>query len=278
VEVLLDGGEDRVVVTLQASDAEGVDDTSGLTADGDTIVSVHSRLNRSKKGSKKRHVLDLVCAPAGDKSHAQLFREREGSSVISNETSLGVGSIVNSSDLKSSRAGNIVQQAELVERRTHLSQASGARHNALGPAPLAHIKSWVKHVTKRHAAGSIPGLKGLDVCDLAICILLLRGRPCLRGNVEIEGLGGVGEQLVGKRVCDLLDECLSSQVCRTGDIRQRDVLAKRQCRRLGRIGVLGWGHVDGINSGEEYVVFLVICNPSTKRGKFIEVLRNECLG
>jgi hypothetical protein len=123
-----------------------------------------------------------------------------------------------------------------------VGETGGAGHNGLGPAPLAHVKARVEHVTKGHATGTVPCLQRLDIGGLAICVLLLSGGPCFGGDIEVEGLGGVGEELVGKGVGDLLDKSLSSQVCRARDGRQSDVFAKGQRGRLGR------GHV-GIRVG-----------------------------
>jgi hypothetical protein len=57
--------------------------------------------------------------------------------------------------------------------------------------------------------------------------------PVFNSNIKIEGLGGVGEDLVGKCVCNLLGQDLRSDVRRPTDRGIGDWLAKRQTRGFG---------------------------------------------
>jgi hypothetical protein len=48
----------------------------------------------------------------------------------------------------------------------------------------------------------------------------------LHCNIEVEGFGGVGEDLVGKSISDLLDKSLGSKVGRPADRGELNWLAK----------------------------------------------------
>ena len=142
--------------------------------------------------------------------------------------------VLRGGDVGDKRAGEVVQEGELVQGASQLLKAAGGGKQGLGNVSLRDVKVWGEDVSQRQGAGASPGLQRENLGGVSVDVGVLGGRPALGGNVEVEGLGRVGKDLVGQLVGDLLDEQLGSHIS----------CAEMESRDTGRPN----GRVDDCNS------------------------------
>ncbi|KAI7341033.1 hypothetical protein KC340_g39 [Hortaea werneckii] len=92
-------------------------------------------------------------------------------------------------------------------RWTEMLQHASAGNDALRDMAPVQVEIRAEHVSK----GNIPN-----------------ALPCLRRDVQIEGLGRVAEELVGKGICNLLHERLGCEIRWARNGGETDVLSERQ--------------------------------------------------
>lgn len=97
--------------------------------------------------------------------------------------------------------------------------------------------------------------------------------PFLSRNVEIEGFGGIGVELVGEGEGDLLNQCLRGNVCRAANGGERQLLAEGEtCRLLfkgfgNHVNLLRWRCHRSASRCRQLVMHLTNLKCKTALGK-----------
>jgi hypothetical protein len=229
VEVL-DLGRELLVEIGDAGLAESIDDAKRLARDTHAVIDVQRRQQRGQKGGEDGHVLSLVGGGAGDQAQAQVFGQSQGRIIVGHQAL--ASRVVGSGNVRNERAGDAIQEAELVQGAAQLLEAARGGDERLGDVALGHVKVGREDVAQGQGASTSPRLKGQHRCRIVENVVLAVVRPLLEGHIEVESLRGVGEDLVGQLVCDLLNEQLGRHVGRARDGGQGHGLAKGQARGL----------------------------------------------
>ena len=194
---------------------ESIDNPQGLPGGADTVVDVESREDRGQESGEEGHVLDLIGGRAGNEGKTKILSDLESGGVVGTEAILGV--VVGSSNVGDEGAGNAIEKGELIERRAKVTKAQRRGQKSLGNMALGQVKVLGEDVAKGKSTGTGPGLKRDNGGGLAVNVLLVGLSPFLHGDIEVESLGGVGEDLVGELVGSLLDKQLAGDIGRPGD-------------------------------------------------------------
>ncbi|KAI6775598.1 hypothetical protein HG530_002356 [Fusarium avenaceum] len=168
---------------------QGIDDTESLASNADTIIDVKSREEGSQESGEDGHVLGLIGRGAGNKTKAEVFGKAKSSVVVGNQA-LAVG-VVESGDMGNERAGDTVEERELVESSAQLLETARRCDQRLRDVALGDIKVGRKDVTKSESTGADSGLEGKNLCGISVDVLLVLGGPFLECDIEVEGLGRV---------------------------------------------------------------------------------------
>ncbi len=217
---------DIVVDLGNASLAQGVDDPQCFPGSSKAVVDMKSGQHGSEQRSEDRHMLGLVGGRAGYQTEAKILGNLQSRLILGYQPILS--RVVGGSDMRDERAGDAVQKRELVQGGAQVAQAERRSEQRLRNVPLAQIKVLGEDVAERQRASTSPGLQGEDGRRLAIYVVLLLARPLLRGDIEIEGVRGIGEYLVGQLVGNLLHKQLCRNVRGPGYARYRYLPAERQ--------------------------------------------------
>ncbi|CEI60630.1 unnamed protein product [Fusarium venenatum] len=221
--------------------AQSINNTKSLAGNADTIVDVKSGKESSQESRKDGHMLSLIGRGAGNKTKAKVLSKAK-SNIVVGDQSLAVR-VVESGNVGNKGAGDAIEEGELVESAAKLLKAARGSNQRLGDVALGDIEVGREDVTQGERTSTDSGLEGQNLSGVSVDVLLVLGGPLLECDIEVEGLGRVREDLVGQLVCDLLDKKLGSHICRTGDGRKRNLLAKGEARRqLGEVSRVGLGH------------------------------------
>lgn len=206
---------DALVDLGNAGLAERIHHPQSLPGGAETVVDVEGRQKGSQKSGEESHVLDLLSRGGRDETETKVLSQLKGALVLGDEA-IAIG-VVGSGDVGNEGARDAIEERQLVQGRAQVPEAQRGGKEGLGNAPLAEVKVLGEDVTKRKGAGTGSGLERDNSGGLAMDVLLLGLRPVLDGRIEVEGLGGEGEDLVGKLVSSLLDEELARHVGWAGD-------------------------------------------------------------
>ena len=111
---------------------------------------------------------------------------------------------------------------------------------------LANVEVGREDVAQSQRASTSSRLQRQYRRRIAVDVLVAFSSPLLSGDVEIEGLGRVGIDLVRELVRNLLDKELSGNVGRTRDVGEGNVSAKWESGGiLNGLGLLGRGSATG---------------------------------
>ncbi|ROW13432.1 hypothetical protein VPNG_04432 [Cytospora leucostoma] len=230
-----------VVSILDTGLAEGVDNPQGLAGCADTVVDVQGRQDRSQQGRQQRHVLGLVGRRAAHKTQTKVIGNLECAAIVGDKTLFGT--VVRRGDVGDERTGGAVQKRQLVKRGTQVTQTQARGEQSLGDVSLGQIEILREDVSEGECACACSGLERQDRGGIAMDVGLAGTGPLADGDVEVESLRRVGEDLVRQLVGDLLDKELGSDIGRAGDLGQGHQLAEGQAGRdlLEHLAGLGLG-------------------------------------